>query len=469
MANRLSTRIILRNDSTSGWATIQNDDNYILFKGEIGLEFVTVAKTVGDELIESFTGKVKMKIGNGTDTWADLPYFGGDECHVTEVTVAKGENHKNAISNAIADNIINKGDIAIVKEAIIALEEGQSIDLNGNIVSSDSTIICAQKYQYTAYVYGEIADGSSDWKAMDGNYSANNVYFNNDFVFTTNVGTVTGVTSSRTVAAKGKSVKQFFDGLFAREIAGGKKVDPYVNVTLKNGNSTISSNTSYEVGTSVSPSYVATFEDGTYTYGPEPTGVTVVSWNVTSTGGNSWSTSSGDGDTFTVGDSTNYSITATAAHTAGKYALSNIGNTGTYQFAAGSKSKTSTVISGYRAQFYGSNTSVKELNSNNIRALEGKCKPGNTFTGKYARGNGFNLEVKEGSQQIIIALYGKELKNVYDTGAFGTDIRSSFTEVSATTNIAVTGANGYVGVNYRVYTYTPAAALGKNTYEVVIG
>lgn len=174
MANtRLTTRIILRNDSSTQWLA---NSTQVLLKGEVGIEFLD-------------SGKVKMKIGDGTSTWAQLPYFGGDECRVTEVEVAKGADHATAIAGAVTGTI-NKGDIAIVKEAIIA---------------ADKLGTATQQYQYTAYVYGETASGAA-WKAMDGNYSAENVYFNDDMLITQKVGYCDITNGQGTIPSKGKNL-----------------------------------------------------------------------------------------------------------------------------------------------------------------------------------------------------------------------------------------------------------------------
>lgn len=64
--------------------------------------------------------------------------------------------------------------------------EASSIDeLSGTYNNGDTavvkTLIADGKYSYTAYVY----DGTvSAWAAMDGNYNANNVYFNDDMTMT---------------------------------------------------------------------------------------------------------------------------------------------------------------------------------------------------------------------------------------------------------------------------------------------
>ena len=448
MANKLTTRIILRNDSTAGWSAVE--DTVVLLKGEVGLEFVTTTELVDGEYQNIPTGKVKMKIGDGVSTWAELSYFGGDECNVTDIEVTKGAAHSEKLAEIESPN---KGDIAINKEALIPADK----------ISSS----VAQKYQYTSYVYGETASGAA-WKAMDGNYSADNVYFNEDFTFTTNIGTVTGVTSSRTVDAAGKSVKQFFSGLFAKEVHVTSATQPSVGCTLKNNGANLTADTYYEVGTSVSPSYTSTFEDGRYAYGAEPTGVAVTSWEVSSTAGESFTTQNGTCAAFVVADGTSYSVTAKATYGNGNYALSNIGNVGTYRIPASNKTGTTKKIIGYRKQFYGAQVTPIDLTSDKIRTLSG-VRPDNTFTGKYGSGNGFKITIPEGCKQVVIALYGRTLKNVYDNAAFGTDIKSSFIEVSSTSAIAVEGANNHTPVNYNVYVYAPDAALGANTYDCIIG
>ena len=50
------------------------------------------------------------------------------------------------------------------------------------------------------------------------------------------------------------------------------------------------------------------------------------------------------------------------------------------------------------------------------------------------------------------------------TGAFGTDIVGSFVK----SVVSVKGANGYTGIDYKVYVYSPATALGANKYDVKI-
>lgn len=56
--NTLNTRILLCGDTTANW----EESTKVLLKSEVGIEFPE-------------SGEPKVKIGNGTDVWADLPYI----------------------------------------------------------------------------------------------------------------------------------------------------------------------------------------------------------------------------------------------------------------------------------------------------------------------------------------------------------------------------------------------------------
>lgn len=75
------------------------------------------------------------------------------------------------------------------------------------------------------------------------------------------------------------------------------------------------------------------------------------------------------------------------------------------------------------------------------------------------------VPVVEGATQVVIAVpNGFKVTKVADTGAFGTDIFSSF----VLQTVAVEGLNGYTAKDYKVYVYKPSAALGANTYNVTV-
>lgn len=153
---QLNTRIVLRNDSSANWLTSKD---VVLMKGEVGIEFLD-------------DGKVAMKIGDGTKTWEQLSTFGGDAAHYFEATPAEGEDHIAAITRVVGETALAVGDVAVVKEAL------------------------ADKTVHTAYVY----DGSK-WAAMDGNYSANNVYVAEDLTLAGNFTSVGNYNKGETIAA----------------------------------------------------------------------------------------------------------------------------------------------------------------------------------------------------------------------------------------------------------------------------
>jgi hypothetical protein len=86
---------------------------------------------------------------------------------VLQTVIGDNESHDAAISRIINGYKINKGDIVILKELI------------------------AEDYcQHISYVYN-----GTDWAAMDGNYNAENVYFDDDILVTTKIGTIQTLTN----------------------------------------------------------------------------------------------------------------------------------------------------------------------------------------------------------------------------------------------------------------------------------
>lgn len=305
----------------------------------------------------------------------------------------------------------------------------------------------------SAYSY----DTEDGWVACSGNVSADNVILTEDITMAgnyTQVGNLTKTTNgTATFSTAGKSVSAALLEIFS------KRLQPKITSQPKVTFSTDITN-DVEVGTTVTPTFVATFDDGAYTY-ESTTGVSVTAWEVTDSAGNTAITSnSGSFPAFVVGDDTSYTVTAKATHTAGNVAKDNLGSPSdpTIQIASGSKSTTSGSITGYRKMFFGCKTVLDtELTSDKIRALTGT----KTSTGT------FNLTIPEGTVQVIIAVpKARTLSKVADTGAFGTDIVASFNNNKS--SLDVEGANDYDAAEYTIYQYTPDAALGANTYEVTI-
>lgn len=408
----LITRIVLRNDTYSNWAAVQDK---VLVKGEPAVVFFEDGSNP------------KLKIGDGVTSFENLPYVGGSESNVFEVTVDPDADHLASITTQVGETKLEKGNIAIVKEKIIS--DNQNL------------------YSYTAYVYN-----GTVWSAMDGNYDATNVYFPDDMMVTKEVGYITLTNGQGTIPSKGKNLKEVFEAMYVKE-QNPKTTNPSVSLTFSQAKA-------YEVGTVVSPEYSATFNAGSYTYGPA-TGCTVSAWEVTDTAGNSATTASGSFDNVTVTDTTNYRITAKATYTAGATPVTNKGNAyETGKISAGSTTKISGAITGYRNTFYGTLTTKDTLDSSAIRGLT-------KSNAALSNGAKFNVTIPVGALRVVIA-YPSSLRaitSVLDVNGMNANITSSF----ASSTISVEGANGATAIDYRVYTLDFASANDtSNTFAVTI-
>lgn len=416
MANKtLNIRIQLRNDTAENW----NTQNPLLLKGEMG--------------VETDTGKTK--IGNGTDHWTTLKYSGVDEDTIkgiidknrdnfTEVTPNEGESDAQALARMITNP--KKGDMAVVIRTFV---EG--------------------KRSYTAYIH----DGTG-FKAMDGNYSADNVYFDEDITYTVQFGTLAKPSGSAKFSAKGKNVSQVFASLMAQE-ANPSKTNPAVTIGTQTGFGT------FEIGTKRNLTYGATLSAGSYTYGP-PTGITANTWEVTCTGvAGSKSTATGTFDNV-VAEATAKTITAKATYGDGAIPVTNLGNQYTAgQIKAGSASKTSDSLVGVRYMFWGPMTDASaELNSANIRALAHNKASGTGTLSTFGAGSG--------AKKVVVAIpAGRKIDKVLMPSALNADVTALFVKQSS--QVQVEGANAYAAAAYDVYVYQPASIDAGETYAVTIG
>lgn len=331
---QLNTRIILRNDSTVNWEASKDQ---VLLKGEMGIEFLA-------------DGTAKIKIGDGVKAWEQLEYFGGEErqTQIYELTPAASQTHEEVIAVATDGKEVVAGDIAIVKDLIAG--EGEDA-----------------KYQHTAYVYNGTA-----WAAMDGNYNAEDIYFNNDLVFTYAFGRYAPDSSGRvTVPAEGINLKALLEDAYSLETKTGLKTgDPAASLT--------GSTQYYEIGSTGNQDVTVSLSaDGEYKYGysidpaegtegataanvknNKTTGV-VVDTSVEAPykvvfNGEEVSPKATKGATFTLAPAAQLakaemSATGTVYHTQGGVPVSNLGKMYPGQrIAAGSKSTSA----GVRARWY---------------------------------------------------------------------------------------------------------------------
>lgn len=414
---QLNTRIVLRNDESANWKDQE------LLKGEVGLEF-------------DAKGKAKMKIGNGS-AWSATEYFGGEEAKVFQVDSYE----------ALPTTDVSIGDNGIVK-----------------------TLISGDKYSYTAYVYTE-----QGWAAMDGNYNAENVYFDDDILVTTKIGTIQELTNGQaTLSARGKNLMTVLSSLMA-ERKNPTATLPSGTVELtNNGNK----NYSVEIGTTVTPTWRTTFSAGSYTYGPA-TGVTSTAANVylstdtTNTvdiDANAMNGKTGSLTAFTVEDDSKHYIKVSYGWSESSVTpkdnfgddYTNIANNLPIQAASGKSGTSTYYITGYRNAFAGSYVNPAALNSANIRGMSAASAGSATMT----------ATIVEGAKQVIIAVpSNRKVTKVADQAAFGTDIFEKFV---LTENVQVGGADatadsiGNYATSYNVYVYSPASALGANTYTITL-
>lgn len=411
----LNIRIQLRNDTAANWTNA----NPLLLKGEMG--------------VESDTGKTK--IGNGIDHWKTLKYSGVDENTIkgiidnnrnnfTEVTPNEGESDAQALARMVTNP--KKGDMAVVIRTFV---EG--------------------KRSYTAYIH----DGTG-FKAMDGNYSADNVYFDEDITYTVQFGTLAKPSGSAKFSAKGKNVSQVFASLMAKE-ANPDKTNPAVSFSAEGGFGT------FEIGTKKNLTYTAALSAGSYTYGPA-TGITAQSWSVSCTGVAGTKTTATGTFENVVAESNSKRIVATAQYGDGAIPVTNLGNPHeAAQIKAGSATANSNELKGVRYMFWGPMTNASaELNSANIRALAHNQASGTGTLSTFGAG--------AGAKKVVVAVpAGRKITKVLMPSALNADVTALFVKQSS--QVQVEGANAYAAAAYDVYVYQPASIDAGETYAVTIG
>lgn len=406
--NTVKVHHIMRNDTATNWEA----KNPVLLAGEFGI----------------CTDTNLIKIGDGVKTWSELEYVNDPasaKASHYEVVANADETDDVAIARALGENTASSDDICVVKRVI-----------NGS------------KMSYTAFVF----DGSV-WKAFSGNYNAANVYFDSDIIATEKVGTITiGSTGSTTVSAAGKSVKDVLSSILAKES----------NPAITQPSASINSSTAkaYEVGTKVTPAYSASFNKGSYSYGPD-TGLSAKSWSVANSETDEvLTTATGTFAELTVGDSTNYKITATASYDDGAVPKTNLGNDyAAGQIKAGTKAATSGAITGYRSFFYGV-VKTDALTSDVIRGL--------TNGGAYNGAKTLTLDVS-GSDNvgIVVAFPASSTRGGLTEVLLLTSMNANITaDYVVQANVSVEGVGGYTAVPYKVYLYKPASLTAGQKHQI---
>lgn len=356
----------------------------------------------------------------------------------------------------------NNGDTAVVKALIAG--EGDSA-----------------KYSYTAYVYNKAIPG---WEAMDGNYSAKNVYFSDNITLAGDYTAVGNIKlTDNTLTAKGKSVAELMTSIFTKEL-NPTKTAPAISLTVAGGNG--------EVGASynVPAATLKVTSVGSYTYGPA-TGITVPASAAKvqcTTEGTSATNSAALGANGTVvlaqGASkkyvdgmTAYSYSAEATYTDGAMPVTNLGNAhAAAQIKSAKLTKTaSATMTGWRRMFIGSVATDAEINETTIKALSYSAQAAAKVvtvqkSGGATSGASAGTKLVDGAKKIIVALPpGHTLKLVNLVSASNTPITADYTK-NTYTEVKVSGATaGENLANYTVYVYQPASIDSGEIHNISIG
>lgn len=411
----LSTQIILRNGTTTEWEA----STKILKLGEVGID----------------TTKNEIRIGDGEHTWKDLKIAGADQEAIQalidqaedKVTVVQAGD--GTIDEALATiTAPSQGDMAIVEQKF------------GDVAKADGT-----RTSRTAYSY----DGAK-WCAMDGNYNAENVYFNGDFTYTAPIGVMTVPSSGAgKISAAGKNVKEVLASILAKE-ANPKTTPPAASVTLSGGGT-------FEVGTHKNISYTASLSAGSYTYGPA-TGI--VAGTVTASfDGQTKTGATGTFDNVVADGTKRLSVSIT--HNEGAVPKTNLGNPyADGKIAAGTKEATaSQTLVGVRHMFYGPMTTDAELNSENIRKLRHEAASKKTIS---------TFGAGAGAVKVVVAVpTSMNVTKVLMPSAMNADATASFVKQAG--SVQVEGAEGFTAAAYNVWVYQPASIDSTETYSVTIG
>lgn len=352
----LKTTVVLRNDVSDNWA----DSTRVIEKGELALEYQA-------------DGTVKIKAGDGEHSFKDLEYVGSDvkAANVFQVTLTEDDTD----------------DIAAI-EAKVAAENAEK--QNGDVAIVKSTFADG-KVSYTSYVYDseldvEGEDSSHGWSAMDGNYSATNVFLKNKIELAGSFSSVGNYNKGKTINA-GTSLESLLSGMLQQELYPTANDKPNAEISASGGSGEVGSE--YTVPTAT----LKITDVGSYEYGDKASGITFAIGSVKLAEGadpatatnyktnsdvmvkDSTMTLKATGDKVLYADTAkSYTFSGTASYGAGKVPVTNLGNEyAAAQIPAGDVTIADKTVSfsGYRYAFAGGTTAAT-LDSATVRAATAK-------------------------------------------------------------------------------------------------
>ncbi len=449
---RLDTIIVLKNDTKANWEAVK--DTVTLRVGELGIESDTGLFKIGKEKSEGVLC-----------TWAELEYANDiPDVDLTEVT-----NNVQVVTGAVEDLTAGKvvGDMGIVKTPLF---EGSS------------------EYSYTAYVWNGTA-----WAAMDGNYSAENVFTSKKITLAGSYTSIGNYSKGKVIDA-GTSLQNVFSGLFQTTLQPSV-TQPGASIDASG------SQDENEVGTSYNlPTAKLKVTTGSYTYGPA-TGVKFLAYSEnledgTFTGikltygadpdaeGKAYSTNESDlgnnGEISLAPGAYNNSVTTAlytdadvsytfsgkAYHTAGAVAYDNLDQPSnpTKQITAGAVTVADKTVKfrGFRYMYAGGTTATT-IDSDAIRALGAKRK----HTSKPSTSSYFEFTAGKGATKVIFAFPAGRMSGVsspkFEIFTMAWGATEGFVKSTVKVADAREGENGLY--DYDVYTYTPATPLAADSTQ----
>lgn len=445
--NIINVRLVTRNDTAENW------------------EKSTAVLEVGEFALDTTNGIVK--VGDGEHAWKDLGVFND----------AKTAAHYEGIAN---ENETDSGVIARV------LQNANVEENNKDDIFIVKRKIAENNYSHTAYVY----NGTS-WAAMDGNYNAENVYFDEDMLFTYAFGKYKLTNGNVTIPSAGKNLKELLMGAHV-DIINPTKTAPGFSISA-------SGNISQEVGTTYTlPNATATFTDGKYTYGyvdaqgnkvngtNTAAGITASKIEVTCDKSSDVKTvnnantakltltaanlNNADYKDLIVDDtSISYKFTAECSYPAStRTPTNNVGDTsnsetgttytpigsGSWTIDASTQKTATCTVSGWRKMFMGTL-------SDNTTAIDSEAIRDLSLVSKQAAKTAEEFTVPVGATRIIVA-YPKAYTSNAPKFEYFTMSWESFSGFTKIADVKVADARGGENgkVDYTVYVFTHASPTG---------
>ena len=481
MSNTIKTRLQLKHDTLENWLS----SDLVLSKGEVAFA-------------EASDGSFQMRVGDGDHNWSQLSaspitWTADQIIGLEDAITSLSTTHYEVNSLDELSNSYNNGDTAVVKTLMGVKVDGE--------LSTDV-------FSHTAYIY----DGSlSAWKAMDGNYSADNIIFDSDLTYTKGIGVLAdpGSAGKATLTAKGKSLEEVLKSILA-SATSATKVDPTASYgTPGNYDSSVEVGT-WASGANANKALSFKFNtDGSWSNynGSTKAGNTVKKKDITITRTASQAENfngvyhlsaitksySFDGeDLLALGSSVQIDAIPTSDLSVQyqdsekelyKYSISGKYQAGTTvpknnlgdddpsnkipagTFASAKSNVAVKIVAGKRKRFYyvGNDTSFA-LDNEFFRSsttglssdLQSPASPSKTKS----------LTIPAGTKRVVFALEGadKTLKTVIDVDGMGLDVAGNF----SATNVDIEGANGYTAKTYTVFEVINNGGLKATTYDITV-